>query len=230
MIFEDGRIQGEPHEGKAEQTDADISQAAIWDAAEQPEKRQPFQSPTERDPFAIELDRKDKREEKQRGASLPRQPRVAGSRVGRSVFDQEECARGIGEDENGREQSIAKLGRRPRNNFIDQPEMQRPGERADGPGQRLALFRREKWIGEEEEEKRGLPSERESRVTVREVQRLPFALHRPGEKERDQRHPTRAGDNTQSQQQHGEKEGRDKESGWIHDRKLCQRHEQEQER
>ena len=50
--------------------------------------------------------------------------------------------------------------------FVDQPEMQRPGKRADGPGQRLALFRREKRIAEEEQEKPELPAKGERAVTA----------------------------------------------------------------
>jgi hypothetical protein len=64
----------------------------------------------------------------------------ARSWFGCFVFDEEKSARSVGNDENGREQSVAKMRKTRGDHFVDQPEMQRPGESADRPGQRLAFF------------------------------------------------------------------------------------------
>jgi hypothetical protein len=107
--------------------------------------------------------------------------------------------------------------------------MERPGKCADCPRERLAFFVGEKGIGEEEKEKRNLPAKGEDGEVIREMERLPFALHRPTEDQRDQRDPARARDNAQSQQQDRQEKCGDKKRRGIRDRQLGHGHEQEEE-
>ncbi len=185
MIFEHRGIQGETDEGDTEQSHADVTQAAVRHDAEQPKQGKALQRPAYGDPFALELDRENETDEKQRGSSLPGEARIPRGRDHLLFLDQEEGADRVRENEGGRDQSVVQVRKCHANDLVDQPEMQRSGKRADGPGQGLALFRREKRIAEKEHEKRDLPTNRERAVTIREVEGLPFAFDGPGESERD---------------------------------------------
>ena len=143
MIFEDRGIQGEPDESDTEQPDADVAQAAMRHDAEQPEQREALQRPAEGDPFALELDREDEADEKQRGAGLPGQARIARGRD-RLAFSSPgiSAPTAYGRTKAAGTNPLRRSGNVVRDDFVDQPEMQRPGERADGPRQGLAFFRR----------------------------------------------------------------------------------------
>src|SRR6266404_2127180 len=123
MIFEQGGIQGEADKGKAEQAKADIPEAAIRDDAEQPEKRETFQRPSERDPFAIELDREDKGHEKESCRALPGKARMARGRIGLPLSNEEKYSGGVGHDEYGRREAIAEPRKRLGDDFVDECEM-----------------------------------------------------------------------------------------------------------
>src|SRR5205085_12671846 len=130
MIFEHGRIQREPHERDAEQRGPDIAQPAMRHAAKQPKQCDSFQSPAERDPFAIELDGKDQAHEKQQRAALPGEPRVARSRLRFFSLEQKQRARGVWDDEGGGGESIAQIWKRFRDDFVEQHELERTRQRA----------------------------------------------------------------------------------------------------
>jgi hypothetical protein len=59
MVFENGRVEGQPNEGRGQEDDCDQAQAAVWQTAKQPEQCDSFAGPAEGDPFAIELERED---------------------------------------------------------------------------------------------------------------------------------------------------------------------------
>src|SRR5207245_9650107 len=69
MITQHCWIEREAYEHDSEQSDAGQSKSRMWHAAEKPAECCAFQSPTNSDPFSIELDRKDQRNEKQRRAA-----------------------------------------------------------------------------------------------------------------------------------------------------------------
>ena len=63
MIGEHGWIESEAGEYGYEQCNPGESQSGMWHAVEKPAERCAFQSPTNSDPFSIELDRKNQRDE-----------------------------------------------------------------------------------------------------------------------------------------------------------------------
>ena len=75
-----------------------------------------------------------------------------------------------------------------------------------------------------------MPSKRERREAVREVQCLPFVFHGPRENERRERDPTRPRHDSETEQQHREKKRGDEEGRRIYDGRFRDRHQQKQER
>src|ERR1043166_335620 len=106
--------------------------------------------------------------------------------------------------------------------------MQRTRQGSDGPGQRLAFFRRKKGIAKKEQKKSNLPAEGERPVTAGEMEALPFAFHRPGKRERDQSQPARARNDSETEKKDREEKCRDEKRRGIRDRQPGERHEQKQ--
>ena len=81
MILQDGGVEGEPDKRHTKQGNPDITQTAIRDGAEEPEQSEAFESPAQRDPFALELNRKNEADEKERRAGLPGKTCVSGGGI-----------------------------------------------------------------------------------------------------------------------------------------------------
>src|SRR6266436_7819201 len=72
MIAEHGRVQRKARKHHDEQADACETQSRMRHAMEEPAERRTFHRPANSDPLAVELDRENERDEKQRRAAEKR--------------------------------------------------------------------------------------------------------------------------------------------------------------
>ena len=86
MILENRGIERQPNECGAKQDDRDEAQTAMRDPMKEPKESKPFQGPSERDPLALELERKNQTNEKQQRPTLPRKSGVAARGIGPIEF------------------------------------------------------------------------------------------------------------------------------------------------
>ena len=93
VILEDRRIERQPNERGAKQDDRDQTQTAMRDPLKKPKESKTFQCPAERDPFALELERKNQTNEKQQRPTLPGEPGVAARGIGSIKFQQRDRPR-----------------------------------------------------------------------------------------------------------------------------------------
>ena len=80
MILEDRWIERQPNERGTKEGDRDEAQTAMRHSMEEPKESKPFQGPSERDPLALKLERKNQTNEKQQRPTLPRKSRSRRSR------------------------------------------------------------------------------------------------------------------------------------------------------
>src|SRR2546423_9387031 len=106
MVFEHSGIQREPDEGKTEQADTDVTKPAIRHEPEQRDNGETFERPTERDPFAIELDRENQRDEKQGRRALPGKARIAGSSICVTLPDEKPKGDHVWKDESSGSEAV----------------------------------------------------------------------------------------------------------------------------
>src|SRR5205085_12191859 len=137
VVFEHSRIYVEPDERQTEQTHTDVTKAAIRHDTKQPDQGEAFERPAERDPFTIELDRKDQRDEEERGRALPREARTAGSGIRLTFPDEKQNRNRVGNDESSGSEAVSQSRKCLCDCVVDERELERAGERADLPRQRL---------------------------------------------------------------------------------------------
>src|SRR5215831_2594546 len=98
--------------------------------------------------------------------------------------------------------------------------MEGTGYGTDSPRQRFSAFSRKKWISNEKEAERNLPSDRNRCVTVSKMQGLPFAFDSPCKDESNQSDPTVAREQSEPEQKSSQKKRSDEKLGWIYDREF----------
>src|SRR6266566_7078006 len=105
----------------------------MWHAAEKPAEGCAFQSPTNSDPFLLELDRKNQRNEKQRRTAEERELRIACRAGERFAFEQHEQSEQRRQRKCGRHKTRNPVRIRSANQLIHQIKVQRPSQRGRSP-------------------------------------------------------------------------------------------------
>ncbi len=134
MIRQHRRIEREPDERDAQQSDAREPQARMRHAMKQPQQCRAFERPADRDPLAIKLDRENQRDKKQRHAAEPRELRQPRFAFGRNIF-RHDCEADEGRNCKRRGQQahdIIRPGRR--DEAMDEEELRHAGQCRRRPG------------------------------------------------------------------------------------------------
>ncbi len=182
---------------------------------EKGEKRETFQRPAERDPFALELQRKNQTNEKQERPTLPGESGVAPRGIGPIELEQRPHPERARQNKRGREQSHPLVREGSRDPAIKKPELPGLREGADRPRPRFLLFRRAKREGDKEKKKKPVPDESRQCLGIGEAQPLPGQFRQPGAKKRRRRQPVRSPNDRGGEQDSGEKKSHEKDRGRI---------------
>ncbi len=182
---------------------------------EEPKESKPFQGPSERDPLALKLERKNQTNEKQERPTLPGKPRIAARGIGPVKFQQRphaDCAR---ENKDGRQQPHPFVREGERDGAVDEPELENLRERTDRPRPRLLLLARSRMERRRRRSER-VRSKRAWGSPVRSRTARPArSFHQARAKQCGERKPVRALHNRGSQQNPGENESDDENRSRI---------------